>query len=1627
VDLGLGTSRGGDAQGDQFSGFENVIGSAFGDHLTGNADANILDGGSGDDVLSGGAGADTLIGGAGSDWASYATAPLGVAVDLAAGVGSAGDAAGDVLTGIENLIGSDFADILTGDAGANTILGGAGDDTILGGGGNDVIDGGSGNNTTVFAGSYFDYAIDRSGTGWTVIGGGATTQLSNFTALQFDDRVIYLDGRNNAPILRQTALSTTTNEDAPPLTADLLAGASDFDGPPLSATDLVQNGGRTVTFTQSGNTVTLDPGQFNDLAVGESATVSFSYNVFDGTAKVGQTLTVTVEGRNDAPVIANALAEIVSEDAAALQVSLLAHAADPDTSDVLSATDLVQTAGRPVAFTQAGSSFTLDPAQFNDLSVGESETLIFSYNVFDGTTTVAQTLTVTVEGRNDAPVITAVEGGQGDEDTVITGRVVAADLDGDALSYELATTGAPSHGSVILQADGSYAYTPVKDYSGSDSFTAIVSDGNGGIVLQEVSLTVNAVNDAPTAVNDKMATLRNAARTILSADLLKNDADAEGDALAIVAVGNAHHGTVVLNAATGEMRFTPEAGFVGPASFDYTVSDGHGGFASATAVVDVLTTQGNSGPVAVDDFLLGTCGDDTLTGSSGDDTLVGGGGSDTLIGGGGNDTFIVNGGDVVSGGDGTDTIIVAGDAPVSIDLGASGVESVIGGGGSDTIDASASDGGVGIWGGAGDDTIAGGSGGGGFSGGDGNDALAGGSGGGIFSGDAGDDTFAAGGGTAWFDGGAGNDAVSFGGTATDYSIRYTGGGGWAISGAGGTTTVTNVETITFGDIGVELDGSGRPCAFRVYEDVAVTIPKGLLLINDSDPDGDPLTIVSVQDANNATVQLDANGNITFTGAPDFNGLATFTYTITDGQGGFASATVTVKVWPVNDAPVSAPDHMATAEDTAITIAASDLLANDSDVDSPILRVTAVGNAVGGSVSLSNGQITFTPTTNYNGIASFDYEVVDGQGGIDVQTVTVDVAAVNDAPLTGADSFSTPQGEVLHIAIADLLANDSDPEGNPLAVTGVSHAAGGTVSIVNGEVAFTPATGFSGAGSFLYTVSDGNGGVTIQQVMVDVVSPGGGTPAILSSLVAGEEVSVNSYSAGDQMAPSVAVLAGGGHVVVWQSAGQDGSGYGVYGQRYDAGGAAVGGEFQVNLSYTSSHQYQPSVTALAGGGFVVAWTSLYEDGSDEGVFAQRYDGAGLPQGSEFRVNSTTYVGQWQPALASLADGGFVAVWSSSWQDGFGYGLCGQRYDAAGVKVGSEFSINSSTPYDQGQPSVAALVDGGFVVGWQTGAPFNTVTGQRYDRLGAAVDREFMISGAAADPSLCGLADGGFIATWTASDGSGTGVFARRYDANGAEIGTAFRVSSFVNANQNQPAASALADGGFIVSWASEVQDHSGYGVYAQRYDGNGVAVGGEFCLEQMASDDQAAPAVAARPDGGFVAAWQTNTANAQQVMARVYAATSLAPDVYQGTAGADTLIGSCGNDTLIGGSGADVFVMGRASGADALDNRGHGGDGDVIAFDTGVTADQVWFQHAGDDLKISIIGETASMSVAGWYQGVVNQTAAIQLADGTRLLSGQVENLVVAMATMVPPLPGQTTLTADQHQTLDVVIAANWQH
>lgn len=319
---------------------------------------------------------------------------------------------------------------------------------------------------------------------------------------------------------------------------------------------------------------------------------------------------------------------------------------------------------------------------------------------------------------------------------------------------------------------------------------------------------------------------------------------------------------------------------------------------------------------------------------------------------------------------------------------------------------------------------------------------------------------------------------------------------------------------------------------------------------------------------------------------------------------------------------------------------------------------------------------------------------------------------------------------------------------------------------------------------------------------------------------GSEFQINSYTSNNQTIPSVAMTGSGSFVVVWSSLEQDGHGSGVFGQRFDATGVPLGSEFQAN-SFTAEDQDGPSVAIDASANFVVVWESIDQDGSSYGVFGQRFDSLGNRIGSEFQVNTFTDDYQYRAAVAADDSGHFVVVWSSRGeQDGSSYGIFGQRFDSDGNRAGSEFLVNTVTSNPQKHPSVAKDGAGNFIVAWMSRDPDADVSygvfGQRFDSLGLRTGSEFPVSSFTADsqgrPSVAIDGSANFVVVWGSEtqDGNGYGVFGQRFDSLGYRIGSEFQINAFTTGTQNFPRVAEI--GNFVVVWSDSLQDGDSYGIF-----------------------------------------------------------------------------------------------------------------------------------------------------------------------------------------------------------------------
>ncbi len=365
----------------------------------------------------------------------------------------------------------------------------------------------------------------------------------------------------------------------------------------------------------------------------------------------------------------------------------------------------------------------------------------------------------------------------------------------------------------------------------------------------------------------------------------------------------------------------------------------------------------------------------------------------------------------------------------------------------------------------------------------------------------------------------------------------------------------------------------------------------------------------------------------------------------------------------------------------------------------------------------------------------------------------------------------------------------------------------------------------------------------------------------------------------QRTSTVATLVDGGFVVAWENEPSTTGSVDVFAQRYAADGTAVGGKFTVNTTIRDIQQ-SATVTGLADGGFLVAWYGYSQPaGFALGNFAQRFAADGARVGGEFALGGSEVVG--------LADGGFLAIATRFNHAGAdsGYDVYARRHAADGAPLGGEFRVNPTVAGGQWNPAVATLADGDFVVSWETQGTSDPgaadIYAQRYAADGAPLGGEFRVNtrvtGLQEAPAVTGLSDGGFVVSWAGPNPTLTGrdIHAQRYAADGSPAGGEFRVHEATAKEEFSPAIAASANNGFVVSWESGAWwRREASEIRLQRFDApaSGVAVGITAAEPSKAEGDAGstafaftvglgAPATATESVGWRVASFGANPAGA----------------------------------------------------------------------------------------------------------------------------------------------------------------------
>lgn len=636
------------------------------------------------------------------------------------------------------------------------------------------------------------------------------------------------------------------------------------------------------------------------------------------------------------------------------------------------------------------------------------------------------------------------------------------------------------NGQVSLM-NGKISFVPDPGYSGPAQFTYTLSDGMGGTDKAYVKLGINAVNHAPDAVGDTLAGTSGLPMVISPNSLLANDKDVDGNPLKIVSVQGAEHGAVAM--VNGNIVFTPNLGYAGEAKFSYTLSDGSDLTDTATVNVKVAAAA----PLAPVDMTA-----DTDTGISDVDNKTNDNTPTFEIDAPGKNipSLYIDGVKVLATFDAVKNTLTP-SMPLA-DGGHTVSYTLTDPAGNESAKSTALP--IEI------DTHV---------------ALA------SMQPDM----------TAVTDSGLSHSDDITSDNMPDFAVDvplgyapnlYIDGVKVAATFNPLSNTLTPVHAIVDGvhtisytltDTAGNESAQSAPLPILIDSvapsvhsalDMTAQTDTGVSQVDDLTRDSTPDFAIEDPAGNLPSLYVDgvkvaasynALSKTLTPNMPITDGAHTVSYTLTDVAGNESAQStpllIVIETTPVNTAPVAVNDSITVVAEGAFALTPEmgiHVLSNDSDADGDALAIISKQNVVGGSIDYVNGVPIFTPTPGYTGPASFEYTVSDGKGGTDTAVITLNIMApVNTAPDAKDDTVvATKSGQIV-INPADLLANDTDADGDKLTGISLQDPVNGKVEYINGQVVFTPTAGHSGPASFTYTVTDGKGGVDTATVNLTVVA------------------------------------------------------------------------------------------------------------------------------------------------------------------------------------------------------------------------------------------------------------------------------------------------------------------------------------------------------------------------------------------------------------------------------------------------------------------------------------------------------------------------------------------------------------
>ena len=369
---------------------------------------------------------------------------------------------------------------------------------------------------------------------------------------------------------------------------------------------------------------------------------------------------------------------------------------------------------------------------------------------------------------------------------------------------------------------------------------------------------------------------------------------------------------------------------------------------------------------------------------------------------------------------------------------------------------------------------------------------------------------------------------------------------------------------------------------------------------------------------------------------------------------------------------------------------------------------------------------------------------------------------------------------------------------------------------------------------------------------------------------GSPQETSAENRGSQQA--VAMDDNGNYVVVWSSLNQDGSGWGVYAQRYDPTGAAQGSEFRVNETFADNQRWA-SVAMDATGDFTVTWTSDNQDGTASSVYARQFDADGTPDvAGEFRVNTENSGAQSNSTIDMDASGDFIIVWQGNGPAGDADGIYFRRFNADGSHVDATDQLaNQSDDTAEHDPVVAMQTAGKFVIAWDEG---QHIYHQRFDAAGDVLGSETRIDGSLSTSSGLAVdadASGAFTFVYR-EEALSTGVWTKGYYEDGSNrYGGVGGYVKITGGDAISPSIEMDDTGNFVVVYhKTDAADGDGLGVYAQRYNASASLIDNQFLVNDSTANNQHSASVAMLDLDNYVVAWSgSSTADWEGVYVRQY--------------------------------------------------------------------------------------------------------------------------------------------------------------